>query len=97
MNPPVAIVVPGEPYIEPGERFGSYTENVRVFIIMKHSSSHKKNLDDLDAVLDKVIPTFSKNDVPLGEVETPEAIEIDGTNFYAVSFQIKSERSLQDE
>lgn len=92
LTPPAAVVVPGQPYIERGTRFGEYQENIRVFIIMAHSASNKKTLDDLDNILDQIIEQFENNSIPFGEVDAPEGVEIDGKNYYAVSLTTSNER-----
>ena len=92
INTPALVAVPDEPYVVAGTRFGEKNIHMRLFILVKQSTSLKQANADLDDMIDDVLNTLHGS-YALGEVEQPSAVNIGGTNYLGTDLQIIIERS----
>lgn len=86
LTAPFAMVMPDEPYITQGERFGTYKVNVVVQLVVKHSASRTIVIDSLDDVIADVLNTVGST-LAIGEMESPEVRDIDGAAHLSIRFK----------
>ena len=62
ISPPMAIVLPADPYIEQGPRFGNMTVRFVVTAVTRRAANHKA-IEDLDTLIELVVDTLEDWDV----------------------------------
>jgi len=76
--PPVAVVVPGEPYLSPSSTFGAHDVNLQVLLI-GGKGTNKTVTAQLDAMTETVIEALREWD--LANVAQPGLLTVNGARY----------------
>lgn len=93
LTPPAVIVLPGSPYIEPGDVFGSFKVNHSVSVVMA-SGTNEKVTEDVDNLIEAVLKALVEAGVSVDSVSTFYAYESNGAQYLAADITVNDNVSL---
>jgi hypothetical protein len=88
--PPVALIEPGTPYMEPGETFCEFTVRFNVVLLVR--GDNEKATDELDQLICEVLDAVDTFDVDT--VEQPAAFDINNTQYLGTRVAFSAHRDL---
>ena len=87
ITPPVAVVVPGEPYIKTGRTFGTHDVTLSLYLIGGRGTN-KSAASAMDTLIEQVIETLP--DWNLQDVRQPYTITLNGAKYLATEIDIQT-------
>lgn len=85
---PAVVVLPDDPYVIPGTRFGEYQVNLRVLLVTSHSANRGIASEKLDSLIQATVDALS-GDYGVNEVEQPSTFNINDTTYLGTSMQVQ--------
>lgn len=78
LQPPVAVVIPGEPYVAPGKTFGSHDVAVAIYLVGA-KGTNKVAAAAMDDLIEKAVEALPNWDVR--DIRQPYTITINGSRY----------------
>lgn len=93
LSPPAVVVLPGSPYLEPGDRFGSLIVHHTVTVVVPTGASDvvTRTIDDL---LEDVLVELINAKYLVDSVSTYYGLDLGGTSFLAADIFVHSTITL---
>lgn len=85
--PPALIVLPGSPYIEPGDVFGSFLVRHTLSLVMSQGANETIT-ENTDNLIEKVLTALMDANVSIDEVSTFYVYESNGGQYLAADITI---------
>lgn len=93
VNPPVAIVSPGEPFVEEGDTFTTMKVTLDV-VLVAGKASNKQSTYDLYDLIDTAV--FNLGDWHVDSVQRPYQLEANGVPYLATTVTISNEIEITE-
>jgi len=71
VSPPLAMVLPGSPYLEGGETFGSKTLRIDVWLVYPGATDNAATGSALDTEITRTVAALEADDIFVESVEAP--------------------------
>lgn len=87
INLPAAVVVPGQPYIEPGETFGQKAVRFDL-VLLTHPATNEDETDQLDELIESTQHALDAGGWRVERVEMPATQEYNGGEVLATGITV---------
>lgn len=87
LAPPAIIVLPGSPYMEPGDVYGSYLVRHSISVVMPNGTNEKIT-EDVDDLLESVVKALAEARVSIDTVSTFYVYESNAASYLAVDITV---------
>ena len=93
LTPPVAVIQAGTPYLENGLVFGHFGARHEI-IVVANTAANDTATDVLDELVEEVMVALANNNYGIESVSQPYALEMNNTQYPAVTIVSTSEITL---
>ena len=93
LSPPSLIVLPGSPYIEPGDTFCTFKVNHTLSVVVPNGTN-EKTTEDMDNLIETVLTTLVKERVSVESVSTFYVLDSGGAQYLAVDISVNDNVAL---
>ena len=91
VSPPLAIISPGEPFVEEGQTFTTFGIRLDVVLVAGRASNEVSTTELYDLIEQAV---FNLGDWSIERVARPYALEANGVQYLATTVQINTNKEI---
>lgn len=89
IQPPCAVVMPGSPYIEDGDTFGSFTARYTIDLIMG-TAANSITTNGLDAQIENALVGLTNAGYSIETISQPYSMDANNATYLAATITVKT-------
>lgn len=93
--PPIALVVPGAPYLEAGPRFGTFQIRLTV-LLMTATAANAVQTQALDEMAAKVVVAVADTEFGVERLDQPNQIQVNNATYLGVTIDLLCTTHIED-
>lgn len=86
-NPPIAVISPAQPYLEPGDTFGSFTFKLTALLLTRTATSETAT-GELDELIAKTVIAVAGSRFRMVSVDQPAAFQVNNANYLGATIDV---------
>lgn len=95
-TPPIALVVPGTPYLEAGNAYGTYQVRLTV-LLMAATATNEVATRRLDAMAAAVVVALAGTEFGVERVDQPNQIQVNNATYLGLTLDVTLTTHIEDE
>lgn len=94
-SPPMAFTIPGSPYLERGDTFGSFKVNMQLLLVAD-TRSNDMTTEGLDQLITRALVALHDSDWIVQDVSDPAGVTIGGAEYLAAFVSVQMVTAIDD-
>ena len=94
-NPPVAIVVPGSPYVTAGSQFGTFKASFTILLITRTATNEVATAALDDMIATTLVAVAGDATFGIDTVDQPSQITVNGAVYLAVMIDVSTTSAIE--
>lgn len=94
-QPPMVIVVPGQPYLQRGERFGQHKIGLTILMLTRTATNERASEELDELITTATIAVFNADGFSLDRVEAPHQFQVNNATYLGCTADVTTADQLE--